>query len=118
MERLFAGVYFRGVTILKVVADQTLAAPPFLAGFLFYMTLAEGRSISDGCERVEQQLWPLLRDSWTVWGIAHCVTFNLPVPIRVLWQDVVRLYFGTLMSLRSNKMLRPQPEVQGMVAGN
>ena len=108
IERLFAPVaHVRGVTIAKVFFDQTLVAPPFLSGFLIYMTLAEGRTLADGCRRVEQQLEPLMRTSWMVWGLAHCVTFNLPVPIRLLWQDSVRLYFGTVMSLRSNQAIRP-----------
>ena len=108
IERLFLPVaHVRGVTIAKVVFDQTLVAPPFLSGFLVYMTLAEGRTLADGRRRVEQQLEPLVRTSWTVWGLAHCVTFNLPVPIRLLWQDCVRLYFGTVMSLRSNQVIQP-----------
>ena len=39
------------------------------------------------------------------WSFAHCVTFNLPVPVRVLWQDFARIYFGSLMSLRANAPL-------------
>mmetsp|Transcript_8685 Transcript_8685/g.20849 ORF Transcript_8685/g.20849 Transcript_8685/m.20849 type:complete len:160 (-) Transcript_8685:117-596(-) len=111
VERLFAPVAHRsGVTIAKVVFDQALVAPPFLSGFLTYMTLAEGRSLGDARARVEQQLAPLVRASWTVWGVAHCITFNLPVPIRLLWQDCVRLYFGTVMSLRSNQAIRSDTE--------
>ena len=89
----------------KVVFDQTIVAPPFMAGFLSYMTLAEGRTLADVRTRVTQQLRPLILDSWTVWMPAHCVTFNLPVPVRLLWQDCVRLYFGTIMSMRSNRRL-------------
>ena len=43
------------------------------------------------------------------WGPAHLVTFNLPIPVRVLWQDVVRLYFGTIMSLRGTARIREDP---------
>ena len=109
VERLFAPVAHRsGVTAAKVVFDQTLVAPPFLATFLSYMTLVEGRGLADARARCEQQLPPLLLSSWCVWGPAHCVTFNLPVAIRLLWQDCVRVYFGTIMSLRSNKQVEVQ----------
>ena len=67
VERLAAPHAHRsGVTVVKVVLDQLLAAPPFMAVFLSYMSLLEGRSPEDTARRVEQQLWPLLLDSWSV----------------------------------------------------
>ena len=116
IERLFSPVAHRqGVTIAKVVFDQGLIAPPFLSCFLIYMTLAEGRTISDARTRVEQQLPPLLKASWVVWGVAHCITFNLPISIRLLWQDCVRLYFGTVMSLRSNQSITAKSDANRTV---
>ena len=44
-------------------------------------------------------------NTFVFWSLAHCVTFNLPVPVRVLWQDFARIYFGSLMSLRANAPL-------------
>ena len=76
--------------------------PPFLFCFLTYSALAEG---SDPGHRVREQLPALWTDSVWFWSLAHCVTFNLPVPVRVLWQDVARIYFGSLMSLRANAPL-------------
>ena len=89
-------------TVVKVALDQTLMAPPFLFCFLTYSALAEG---SDPGQRVREQLPALWTDSVWFWSLAHCVTFNLPVPVRVLWQDVARIYFGSLMSLRANAPL-------------
>ncbi|CAH0365692.1 unnamed protein product [Pelagomonas calceolata] len=89
-------------TVVKVALDQTLMAPPFLFCFLTYSALAEG---SDPGHRVREQLPALWTDSVWFWSLAHCVTFNLPVPVRVLWQDVARIYFGSLMSLRANAPL-------------
>ena len=42
---------------------------------------------------------PLWTDSVWFWSLAHCVTFNLPVPVRVLWQDVARIYFLSLIHI-------------------
>ena len=89
-------------TVVKVALDQTLMAPPFLFCFLTYSALAEG---SDPVDRVREQLPALWTDSVWFWSLAHCVTFNLPVPVRVLWQDFARIYFGSLMSLRANAPL-------------
>ena len=89
-------------TVVKVALDQTLMAPPFLFCFLTYSALAEG---SDPGQRVREQLPALWTDSVWFWSLAHCVTFNLPVPVRVLWQDFARIYFGSLMSLRANAPL-------------
>ena len=89
-------------TVVKVALDQTFMAPPFLFCFLTYSALAEG---SDPGDRVREQLPALWTDSVWFWSLAHCVTFNLPVPVRVLWQDVARIYFGSLMSLRANAPL-------------
>ena len=86
-------------TVVKVALDQTFMAPPFLFCFLTYSALAEG---SDPVHRVRAQLPALWTDSVLFWSLAHCVTFNLPVPVRVLWQDFARIYFGSLMSLRAN----------------
>ena len=89
-------------TVVKVALDQAFMAPPFLFCFLTYSALAEG---SDPAHRVREQLPALWTDSVLFWSLAHCVTFNLPVPVRVLWQDVARIYFGSLMSLRANAPL-------------
>ena len=100
-ERIWLKYRIRS-TVVKVALDQTLMAPPFLFCFLTYSALAEG---SDPGQRVREQLPALWTDSVLFWSLAHCVTFNLPVPVRVLWQDVARIYFGSLMSLRANAPL-------------
>ncbi len=100
-ERLWLKYRIRS-TVVKVALDQTFMAPPFLFCFLTYSALAEG---SDPGQRVRAQLPALWTDSVLFWSLAHCVTFNLPVPVRVLWQDFARIYFGSLMSLRANAPL-------------
>ncbi len=100
-ERIWLRYRIRS-TVVKVALDQTLMAPPFLFCFLTYSALAEG---SDPGQRVREQLPALWTDSVWFWSLAHCVTFNLPVPVRVLWQDFARIYFGSLMSLRANAPL-------------
>ncbi len=100
-ERMWLRYRIRS-TVVKVALDQTLMAPPFLFAFLTYSALTEG---SDPGQRVREQLPALWTDSVWFWSLAHCVTFNLPVPVRVLWQDVARIYFGSLMSLRANAPL-------------
>ena len=100
-ERLWLKYRIRS-TVVKVALDQTFMAPPFLFAFLTYSALAEG---SDPAHRVREQRPALWTDSVWFWSLAHCVTFNRPVPVRVLWQDVARIYFGSLMSLRANAPL-------------
>ena len=100
-ERIWLRYRIRS-TVVKVALDQTFMAPPFLFCFLTYSALAEG---SDPGQRVREQLPALWTDSVWFWSLAHCVTFNLPVPVRVLWQDFARIYFGSLMSLRANAPL-------------
>ena len=82
--------------------DQAFGAPIFSAIFLGYTAAAEGLGWQGIQARVSQQLPLLWRDSVCFWSIAHCVTFNIPVPVRVLWQDTARIYYGTLMSLRGS----------------
>ena len=128
-ERLWAHYHVRS-TIVKVALDQAFAAPPFLATFLAYTAFAEGLGPGGAADRVAEQLPLLWGDSLCFWPLAHCVTFSaapassgagsrrrrrrgvagavkrtgpradIPVPVRVLWQDLCRIYFGTLMSLR------------------
>ena len=100
-ERMWLRYRIRS-TVVKVALDQAFMAPPFLFCFLTYSALAEG---SDPGQRVREQLPALWTDSVWFWSLAHCVTFNLPVPVRVLWQDFARIYFGSLMSLRANAPL-------------
>jgi hypothetical protein len=107
-ERLWARYDIRH-TVVKVGLDQAFSAPVFLSIFLSFTALAEGLGASGARARVEQQLPLLWRDSLCCWGPAHLVTFNLPIPVRVLWQDVVRLYFGTIMSLRGTARIREDP---------
>jgi hypothetical protein len=109
VERMFAPLAVKAsklrLTVAKVAFDQALVAPPFLSFFLATTTLMEGRSLHEARRRIEEQLYPLWRTSVSLWGVAHMVTFNLPIPLRVLWQDIVRLYFGTVMSMRANAPL-------------
>ena len=100
-ERIWLKYRIRS-TVVKVALDQAFMAPPFLFCFLTYSALAEG---ADPIPRIRAQLPALWTDSVWFWSLAHCVTFNLPVPVRVLWQDIARIYFGSLMSLRANAPL-------------
>ena len=100
-ERMWLRYRIRS-TVVKVALDQAFMAPPFLFCFLTYSALAEG---ADPVPRIRAQLPALWTDSVWFWSLAHCVTFNLPVPVRVLWQDFARIYFGSLMSLRANAPL-------------
>ena len=72
---------------------------------VLFSHLLGARRGSDPGQRVREQLPALWTDSVWFWSLAHCVTFNLPVPVRVLWQDFARIYFGSLMSLRANAPL-------------
>ena len=74
--------------------------PPFLFCFLTYSALAEGKTPATGPGAIS--LWT---DSGAVLVPRAFVTFNLPVPVRVLWQRDGRIYFGSLMSLRANAPL-------------
>ena len=58
-------------------------------------------------DRVRAQLPALWTDSVWFWSLAIASRSTFPVPVRVLWQDVARIYFGSLMSLRANAPRSP-----------
>ena len=55
--------------------------------------------------RVRAQLPALWTDNVWFWSLAHCVTFNLPVPVRVLCETGARICAGSLAGLRANAPL-------------
>ncbi len=105
LDAVFGTVRGMSTTAKKVFVDQVLVTPPFFAFFLSYDTLLAGKGLQGVQERLTRSWWPLLQDCWKLWPFAHIITFNLPFQWRVLFCDIVRVYFGTVMSLRANEVV-------------
>lgn len=63
------------------------------------MSLLEGRSLSQGLERVQQMLWPTLLVNWPFWGSVQCVTFTMiPLQYRVAWVSLFHVGWNAWLS--------------------
>jgi hypothetical protein len=87
--------------LAKLVLDQSLAAPGFIAAFFVYAGAAEGRSMQQIREKLAADYWNTMKVNWSVWPIASFINFRFVPPVhRVLYASCVSLcWYGTLWHL-------------------
>jgi protein Mpv17 len=93
--------------VAKIFADQLVWTPPVnMAFFTFTGALEHGdpeRAWSDG----RSKLWEVLQTNWLVWFPVQGLNFFwVPVKYRVLFVNVVALFWSAYLSYMASK--RPE----------
>lgn len=105
LDRIVLGLgikHYAKSVVLKVIIDQFMMQPCYTMFFLFTLSLMEGLSFDDIYRRCRTQYFPLVFISWKFWIPMHFITFSLPFKYRALFCDVMRIYWGTVLSYYAN----------------
>jgi len=83
----------------KVVLDQALWAPAFLASFLSVTTLLDGKGVPGVKEKLKGQLTPVLITNYKIWPAVQLINFYfVPLHHRLLVIQTVCLFWNTYLS--------------------
>eukprot|EP00730_Choanoeca_flexa_P008927 TRINITY_DN12558_c4_g1_i4.p1 TRINITY_DN12558_c4_g1~~TRINITY_DN12558_c4_g1_i4.p1 ORF type:complete len:233 (+),score=19.68 TRINITY_DN12558_c4_g1_i4:163-861(+) len=98
LNRRIPGNHLR-IVVQRVLLDQLLFAPPFLAFFLSTLSLLEGHS-----GRISHQLrhdWlPTVIKNWQLWVPAQAINFRFVAPAyQVLFSNMVGLFWTIYLSV-------------------
>ena len=86
----------------KLLLDQTLFLPLYLASFLVVMAALRGDSRVDIREHLRRDYMPMLMTSYALWPIVQAASFALvPGKFRVPLINVVALFWNTYLSWKS-----------------
>jgi len=94
--------FFRPLKML--VIDQGFFAPCYMVTVLFVTKLARGQSPASIVENFPTDYPRLIFGCWTVWPWVQVANFTLiPLEFRVLFGNVVALFWNTYVSRISNR---------------
>ena len=99
------GIHNKNYAVLsKVMIDQLIITPPYLAFYITVNTMLEKNRIqmSDISNKLTKNYYNLLISCYQIWPIAHLITFSLPFKYRTVFCDIVRFYWGMRMSQYGN----------------
>lgn len=86
----------------KVALDQGVAAPTFVAMFFTVTTLMAGGSPQDAKQKLHDNWWSTLKTGWAVWIPVQAINMALvPVNARLLFVNVVSIFWNTFLSIKS-----------------
>ena len=88
----------------KIVADQILLMPPFVAAFFLSQGAMEGLSFDACVERTRAGFWPTACASCPFWCTMHLITFSVVPPYyRIPWTSFVSVVWNAVVS-RQNQL--------------
>ncbi|KAK7866370.1 hypothetical protein R5R35_003293 [Gryllus longicercus] len=90
-------------SFVKMVADQTLMAPVYLAVLLSYFELTVGRGLDGFKEELERKYPSTLANSYLIWPAAQMLNFTLtPLQYQVLVVQLVSVAWNSFLSYKEN----------------
>ncbi|KAL3282231.1 hypothetical protein HHI36_005425 [Cryptolaemus montrouzieri] len=91
------------VVLKKMVCDQLIFAPFFLAVFLILLETLEKRSLSKAQKSMRLYYFDILKANYTVWPLVQLCNFYLvPVNYQTLLVQVVAIAWNTFISYRTH----------------
>ncbi|KAE8269381.1 hypothetical protein A4X09_0g2946 [Tilletia walkeri] len=108
----------RAATIAtKVAADQFIAAPNVVALFFASTTLMAGGSFDDVKQKLRESWWSTVKMNWAVWIPVQSVNMAfVPVDQRLLFVNVVALFWNTFLSVIASNQGPAQKEIKHEVS--
>lgn len=85
--------------ISKLILDQAVFTPPFIACFFVWQQALSGDGMREAFDTAKENLWPTLKVNWSFWSVAHLATFSVvPLEYRVLFVNVKNFVWGGFLS--------------------
>mmetsp|Transcript_6133 Transcript_6133/g.3683 ORF Transcript_6133/g.3683 Transcript_6133/m.3683 type:complete len:184 (+) Transcript_6133:97-648(+) len=95
----------------KVVIDQVFWNPIFGCMFFGFLNFAEGKSMADLTQKLNQDLKTAVMGSWAVWVPAHTVNFAfIPPSQRLLYINTIQIGYNIFLSFLGNKKVEGDEE--------
>lgn len=103
MEVLFRGKNDMLTVLRKVVLDQLTYGPVCNVLFMSFATLAlEGKSLAALRQKVATDYPAVQLSGWKLWPLAALINYRfVPLKFRVLFINLVALFWSTFLLLRS-----------------
>ncbi|GLG92853.1 Mpv17-like protein [Gryllus bimaculatus] len=91
-------------SFVKMVADQTLMAPVYLAVLLSYFELTVGRGLDGFKEELERKYPSTLANNYLIWPAVMIVNFSfVPVNYQVLVTQTVAVLWNIYFAWKANQ---------------
>jgi protein Mpv17 len=88
---------------MRVLLDQFVFSPPIVAAYFAYLGTAQGKSIVDVTQDVNQKLWSTMCVNWVVWIPVQAINQTVvPLPYRVLVANFTGFFYGIFLSYAAN----------------
>lgn len=98
LDRVLPGNDMRTV-LVKIVLDQVIASPMFIATFFYGNGILEGRTLSETTTELRRDLWTVYMADWIVWPPTQFLNFYLvPGQYRVLYINGVTMMYNVFLS--------------------
>ncbi|KAL4223126.1 Mpv17 / PMP22 [Mactra antiquata] len=93
--------------IKRLLIDRFLFTPPFIALFLYVVTILEGHGSAVAIEKIRSQFWMILKMNWKVWTLFTYINVNyIPVRYRVLFGNTVGLFWSIYVAIQRRKLAK------------
>lgn len=103
VERLFGPTKSLLLLSKKVLFDQLLSAPIFLAGNITTLTYLKSQSFDEVQKEIRQSYFNLLKLGYSFWPFVQLLNFYfIPVAYRVVFGSGAALIYNVLFSYRLN----------------
>ncbi|EEB10887.1 protein Mpv17, putative [Pediculus humanus corporis] len=90
--------------VKKMLVDQLLFAPVFLAAVLSVIGITQGNSLKSTYEKVSNEYSDILKTNYTIWPAFQLFNFYLvPLHYQVLAVQIVAIFWNTYVSWKINK---------------
>jgi hypothetical protein len=88
---------------VKLATNQLVMTPPVLLFTLMYIQYFLSGNVTKSVQTVKRQYAVALFTNWKVWTVAQTINFTVvPLDYRVLFGNVVALWWNTYLSVTSS----------------
>lgn len=97
-------------SVKKVVADQLLCAPAFLAVFIAVLGALQGENVNGIQKRIQHDYKDILLANYCIWPAVQLANFALvPLNFQVLAVQFVAIFWNTYLSYTTNRSRTQTP---------
>lgn len=101
--RVLESMYGKEAVLKKVVTDQLVFSPVFIAVLVTSLNLLQGLTWDDALAKVQASYFDIILTGYQIWPIVQVVNFYfVPIQYRVLLVQVVALVWNTYLSWKLN----------------
>ncbi|XP_054723139.1 protein Mpv17-like isoform X2 [Uloborus diversus] len=98
------GVAGKTVGIKKVLTDQCMFSPAFIASFLIVCGKSQFHTWNEIKQKINNDYFTILKTSYKLWPCAQLITFYvIPLQLRVPFVSFIALIWNTYLASQANR---------------